>query len=1342
MSKIKKIPLFVLLSVVVFSLLFSFSYFFILRDIDKKDEYAHPSFNQQLVSIYEKYDKNIVPENVKNKFALKRIIVSNYNNNDYGAVDKAVDRKHHFALLQYDTEEDAEKAYNTMIKDGIIADADGLGYLNSYSDRGSTYPFGSNTVGSVNYMNNFHMAKEEVTVALIDTAVMLNHPDLKNRFVSGGYDYSADGFANADYDKKLQGTYYAHGTFVAGILADNTMDNVKILPYKVVVHGGSSFTASSVIAAINDAVDRGVSVISISLSTASSPSSFRTALNNAVSKGVCVCVAAGNDNEELMYEYPACSPGSITVSALNKSCTTLASYSNYGKEIDFCAPGSGVKSTVPTANGAGYDEKSGTSFSAPYLAAVCADIKSVDKSLSRDEVYGILRDFAVDLGDKGYDTYYGNGLLNISDITYKQDGVYSYSIPQGNLDVYKSVDYTQITQPWKLFASRLIEVNVDSGVDKIGNYSFYNLQNAEFHFSKTVNSVGNYAFFNCKKLKNFTFDETVSAVGSRAFSGIGEDFVIKGFSNTPAETYCISEQVNFISLGCHHNYVVNIVDPVDNTAGYTEYTCTACGDYYIGEYIEPEVIESGTCGNHITYELYDTGRLNLIGFGDMYDYSHKPAPWFDNRKKIKIINVSKEINSVCEFAFYDCSNVYELRGFSDAYTVDQFGLYSSDGKTLILALSKGNEYVMPAAVDNFAAYAFIMCPNIKITFNDHFTVESDIVYDSNSDIVMALPSFTSKEFVIDNSITIKKYAFVLSKAPEKLRVNNANINFEEKCIGYFYDGTMQKTDFHIVGYDDFSAIDYAFDNGFEFKSLNSGSCGENILWHYDLDSKTLCLSGSGNMYYYSKDSLVPWYEYFSEIETLVIDEQILYLSDYSFYGCNKLNKVTMPLSVDAPANETVWSKCTNIKSLELTLGSGYMADYGLNDDNTMLYSYTPWYISRRSITDIKIDENVKYIGDYAFRNCLPISSITLNCCEYIGECAFFACSKLTSFANYSHNTQIADYALFTYMLKDEYRFYNFPIMYAYSDSTSKDYCDKFGCNFVSVGCTHSRGYIIKDEIPSCCFDTNAQYSCKDCDLFLYEEFVQNEEKGHYVKGVLKTSEAQPVANAQVYIDDKLSAVTNAHGIFVCGNVLCGTYNVQFKKQGCTFAESQLTVNRHNVLSNNEFYYGNYINDSAVNGIDYAFARKKGISDTDIFSYGIIEGSRAPEFSVQYEVQKLPSAVITENLQNEQIEYRRDFIADIDFTTDYSIVECGFIYGKDMNDTMLTLENVGKANENSNVVKKKVTAEYLDIESTKHILNYGASAMQGTVSARFYIKYSNGVDYFVSYSNVNSYTYGR
>ena len=86
-------------------------------------------------------------------------------------------------------------------------------------------------------------------------------------------------------------------------------------------------------------------------------------------------------------------PGVITVSALNSNLTGIASYSNYGAEVDFCAPGSSVNSAIPNTDGSsGYASYSGTSFSAPYVAAVCANIKSMNTDLTKAQVYDIMTD--------------------------------------------------------------------------------------------------------------------------------------------------------------------------------------------------------------------------------------------------------------------------------------------------------------------------------------------------------------------------------------------------------------------------------------------------------------------------------------------------------------------------------------------------------------------------------------------------------------------------------------------------------------------------------------------------------------------------------------------------------------------------------------------------------------------------------------------------------------------------------------------------------------------------------------------------------------------------------------
>ena len=103
--------------------------------------------------------------------------------------------------------------------------------------------------------------------------------------------------------------------------------------------------------------------------------------------------------------------------------------------------------------------------------------------------------------------------------------------------------------------------------------------------------------------------------------------------------------------------------------------------------------------------------------------------------------------------------------------------------------------------------------------------------------------------------------------------------------------------------------------------------------------------------------------------------------------------------------------------------------------------------------------------------------------------------------------------------------------------------------------------------------------------------------------------------------------------------------------------------------------------------------------------------------------------------DETSDYRMQFEANVREFNEYTVVESGFIYGKNMDEDMLTLENVGKANSDGYVVKKSVNSD----TSGKKVLTYGSSS-GGTVSARYYIVYTNGVFTRTYLSEVQSYTY--
>ncbi|MGN0523089.1 MAG: S8 family serine peptidase [Eubacterium sp.] len=1326
MAKIKSaVACAVSLCVIISAVFLGVSYFNYAENSDNS------KFQAEMVSLYQKYDPALSTVDTTNPFALKRLIVSNYDGKNYGAVDVVEDTKHSLALLQYDTCLDASNAYDRMINDGYIVDPDYAATLNSY-EKCQMNPTGSDALGISSFIPSFNITADDVLVAVLDTGVMLNHDDLSGRFYNDGYDYSADGNENAEYDKSCESVYF-HGTFVSGIIANNTMDNVKIIPFKVVPFGTNVETLSACISAIYAATDMGVDVINASFTSSLGEASYQKAVDYAVDNGVCVCASAGNKGSLLTNSYPAMTPGVITVSALNSNLTGIASYSNYGAEVDFCAPGSSVNSAIPNTDGSsGYASYSGTSFSAPYVAAVCANIKSMNTDLTKAQVYEIMTDFAIDYGDSGLDSYYGYGMPNIGNITYQNDD-YSLSLPQGDLTVYNTIDYSTGGQPWSLYSNKILNVTVDSSVNSIGSYSFYDMSNAVFDISSNFISVGDYAFYGCSGLDGIAFDQNVKYIGNGAFGNISEGFEITGYSNTCAETYCNAEGISFNSLGCNHDFLTELFAPSGDDSGYTKYTCSVCGYSYNGEYISPAIVISGICGDNLSFSLNNLGVLSIDGTGAMYDYMNISAPWSSYKDSIRTVSLGEGITYISPFAFYGCNRIYSYSYTGDNYQVINRSLYSADGKTLVCsALTTSGEFVMPDSLENLEATAFLNASSLTIVSNDKFTVSSSILYDSVGNIVMALPSYKSPSLTIDSAINVQPYAFLLTQYPNAVRVYSSGSTFADYSIGYGYnDNGIVKNDLIYYGDADAEAYQYAVDNGFEANSLNTGNCGEDLSWHYDYDTKTLSISGSGEMYSYSTADSVPWYDYMAEIQNIVIDDNATWLSQYAFYNAKSAKELTMPLSMSVPVNQSVWYGCSSFETITLTQGSGTMPGYNTGS-NHQLYTYTPWYISSESLQSLNLSSDVKYIGDSAFRGCKGIKSVTLNDCESVGRYAFYDCVNLISITNYSKQTVFATKALLCNSVENV----NVPVVYCYNDSTTKDYISDKSCGFVSLGCGHSRGYTEDSTLPNCCYDVTVNYNCVDCNETVYSNYLSAQTKGHFVKATVKSTKGKPIADAEVYINGELCAVTNKYGKFVADEIKCClSYNVLVKKHGSVIATTTIAPNKTNLKGELVIKYGDFIKDGIVNGKDFGYAHYNRFDDESLLDYGYVQGESL-NIDTKYTNQGNPVVTDIYNEQNESASNKRDFYAHVNLGTEYTVTECGFLYGKNQDEDFMILENAGQKGSSGFALRQITFEPNSNIKS----VTYGSSDSTGVVSARLYIKYTNGVKTYTYYSNVSSYTY--
>jgi thermitase len=256
-----------------------------------------------------------------------------------------------------------------------------------------------------------------VLVAVVDTGIDYSHAELTANYVPLGFDW-----VNNDNDPIDD---CGHGTHCAGIIAAAInngigiagLAQVRIMAEKVLDYSGwgyDDWVANGII----HAVDQGARIISMSLGGSGDSQLIHDAVKYAYSAGVLVIAAAGNDNTN-MKSYPAAYDEVVAVAATDQN-DFKAGFSNWGDWIELAAPGVNIYSTLPTyqvyLNNLGYsmyyDYLSGTSMACPHVAGVAALVWSHHPAKSSVWIRQWLHYTADDLGDPGFDQYYGYGRID------------------------------------------------------------------------------------------------------------------------------------------------------------------------------------------------------------------------------------------------------------------------------------------------------------------------------------------------------------------------------------------------------------------------------------------------------------------------------------------------------------------------------------------------------------------------------------------------------------------------------------------------------------------------------------------------------------------------------------------------------------------------------------------------------------------------------------------------------------------------------------------------------------------------------------------------------------------
>ena len=298
------------------------------------------------------------------------------------------------------------------------------------------------------------------TVAVIDTGILTNHPDMEGQLLPG-YDFISDAERARDNDgydadpsdegdwaepgacpsrsgaSKGQSSSW-HGSHVAGTIAAHTNNNggvagvapdTKIVPIRVLGRCGS--TSADTIDAITWASGGEVNGVPVNKNPAriinmsmggpgTCPRFYQKTINAAVARGAVIVAAAGNEDQDASKVAPASCENVVTVGASTNN-GVRSPFSNYGTSVDISAPGgdmdveTGILSLTDKSTTAPQDSTYatmvGTSQAAPHVAGTIALMLAASPDLKTEEIVTILQDTATTMAGCDRDSC-GAGIVN------------------------------------------------------------------------------------------------------------------------------------------------------------------------------------------------------------------------------------------------------------------------------------------------------------------------------------------------------------------------------------------------------------------------------------------------------------------------------------------------------------------------------------------------------------------------------------------------------------------------------------------------------------------------------------------------------------------------------------------------------------------------------------------------------------------------------------------------------------------------------------------------------------------------------------------------------------------